>query len=48
MLTVRSSPADKIDAFGLGVDDYIVKPFTPRELVARVRSALRRREERRG
>lgn len=45
MLTVRASPADKVAAFSFGADDYIVKPFAPRELVARVHAALRRRAE---
>ncbi|MEQ1874388.1 MAG: EAL domain-containing protein [Ilumatobacteraceae bacterium] len=43
MLTGHSDRVDKADAFLAGADDYIVKPFTPRELVARVRSAIDRR-----
>ena len=42
MLTSRSTEADRIAGFELGVDDYVVKPFSPRELVARVKAVLRR------
>jgi two-component system, OmpR family, response regulator ResD len=42
MLTARGSEPDRIAGFELGVDDYIVKPFSPRELVARVKAVLRR------
>mgnify|MGYP000880644611 CR=1 FL=1 len=42
MLTARSEEADRLIGLELGADDYIVKPFSPRELVARVRSLLRR------
>jgi len=42
MLTARSSEADKLLGFELGADDYLTKPFSPRELVARVRALLRR------
>jgi DNA-binding response OmpR family regulator len=42
MLTSRGGEKDRIDGFDLGVDDYIVKPFSPRELVARVKAVLRR------
>lgn len=44
MLTARSEEADKIVGLELGADDYIVKPFSPKELVARVRAVLRRWE----
>ncbi len=42
MLTVRSSEADKVRGLDLGADDYMTKPFSPRELVSRVRAVLRR------
>src|SRR5262245_27065988 len=42
MLTARGHEADRIVGLELGADDYVVKPFSPRELVARVRSVLRR------
>ena len=44
MLTARAQDADKIVGLELGADDYVVKPFNPRELVARVRAVLRRAE----
>ncbi len=42
MLTARGGEADRIVGLDLGADDYVTKPFSPRELVARVRSVLRR------
>lgn len=42
MLTARSSEVDRILCFELGVDDYLTKPFSPRELVLRINSILRR------
>jgi len=42
MLTAKASEADVVVGLELGADDYIVKPFSPRELVARVKSLLRR------
>ncbi len=42
MLTARSDEADRIVGLELGADDYVVKPFSPKELVARVRAVLRR------
>lgn len=42
MLTAKSGEEDKIAGLGLGADDYVVKPFSPRELVARVKAHLRR------
>jgi len=42
MLTARVDEADRLHGFEVGADDYITKPFSPRELVARVSSVLRR------
>lgn len=42
MLTARSEETDRIIGLELGADDYVVKPFSPRELVARVKAVLRR------
>ncbi len=42
MLTVRNAEEDKVRGLDLGADDYITKPFSPRELVSRVRAVLRR------
>lgn len=42
MLTAKSSEEDRIKGLGIGADDYVVKPFSPKELVARVKAHLRR------
>ena len=42
MLTARGEPRDKLRGFAIGVDDYVVKPFDPEELLARIRALLRR------
>lgn len=42
VLTARTHEADRVTGLELGADDYVVKPFSPRELVARVRSVMRR------
>lgn len=42
MLTAKGEEADRITGLEIGADDYLVKPFSPRELVARVRALLRR------
>ena len=43
LLTARSAEGDRVIGLDLGADDYVVKPFSPRELMARVRALLRRR-----
>ncbi|MHB1892253.1 MAG: EAL domain-containing protein [Candidatus Dormibacteria bacterium] len=45
MLTVAADPAEKVQAFSLRADDYMVKPFSPRDLVSRVTASMRRRAE---
>jgi two-component system KDP operon response regulator KdpE len=42
MLTVRDGEAEKVEALELGADDYVTKPFSTRELIARIRTAVRR------
>ena len=42
MLTVRDAEEEKVEALELGADDYVTKPFSTRELVARIRTAVRR------
>ncbi|MDE2612989.1 MAG: phosphate regulon transcriptional regulator PhoB [Burkholderiales bacterium] len=43
MLTARAQEADKVAALDTGADDYLTKPFSPKELLARIRAVLRRR-----
>jgi DNA-binding response OmpR family regulator len=45
MLTARSTEDDKLAGLDVGADDYVTKPFSPRELMARVRAVLRRASE---
>ena len=42
MLTARDEEVDRLVGLGIGADDYVVKPYSPREVVARVRAVLRR------
>ncbi len=42
MLSARGEEYDKINAFGLGVDDYVVKPFSPKELMMRIDAVMKR------
>ena len=42
MLTARGEESDKLKSFDAGVDDYVTKPFSPRELIARIKALLRR------
>jgi DNA-binding response OmpR family regulator len=44
MLTARAGEADRVAGLELGADDYVTKPFSPRELLARIRAVLRRSE----
>src|SRR5476649_774635 len=44
MLTARDDELDRVLGLELGADDYVTKPFSPRELVARIRAVLRRAE----
>lgn len=48
MVTAKDSEVDKVVGLELGADDYITKPFSPRELVARIRAVLRRGSEKPG
>ena len=43
MLTVRDGEEEKVEALELGADDYVTKPFSTRELIARIRTAVRTR-----
>lgn len=45
MLTAKSSEEERVAGFALGADDYVVKPFSPRELVYRVRAVLKRTQK---
>ena len=45
MLTARDEEVDKLVGLGVGADDYVTKPFSPRELVARIRAVLRRADD---
>ncbi|MCK5696628.1 MAG: phosphate regulon transcriptional regulator PhoB [Gammaproteobacteria bacterium] len=42
MLTARSEETDRIRGFDAGIDDYVIKPFSPKELLARIKAVLRR------
>jgi DNA-binding response OmpR family regulator len=45
LLTAKAEEVDKLVGLAVGADDYLTKPFSPRELVARVRAVLRRRRD---
>ncbi len=45
MLSARKEEMDKLSSFNLGVDDYVTKPFSPKELMARVKAILKRSEK---
>ncbi len=45
MLTAKSAEEERVAGFGLGADDYVVKPFSPRELVARVKAVMKRSQK---
>jgi DNA-binding response OmpR family regulator len=45
MLTARDQVIDKVVGFELGADDYVVKPFSSEELIARIKAAMRKKEE---
>jgi DNA-binding response OmpR family regulator len=45
MLTAKSAEEERVAGFALGADDYIVKPFSPRELVARVKAVIKRSQK---
>lgn len=42
MLTAKGEENDRVSGFDVGVDDYVIKPFSPRELIARIKAVLRR------
>jgi two-component system phosphate regulon response regulator PhoB len=44
MLTARTDEQDRVTGLEIGADDYMVKPFSPRELIARIKAVLRRRK----
>ena len=45
MLSARAEEYDKLQGFDLGVDDYVTKPFSPKELMARIKAVLSRKED---
>ena len=47
MLSARGEEYDKLNGFGLGIDDYVVKPFSPKELMMRIDAVMKRSTRRR-
>lgn len=45
MLSARAEEFDKLTGFDLGIDDYVTKPFSPKELIARIKAVVRRNEQ---
>lgn len=45
MLSARVEEIDKLEGFALGIDDYVIKPFSPKELVARIKAVTKRNKE---
>ena len=43
MLSARGDEYDKLQSFNMGVDDYVTKPFSPKELIARIKAVLNRK-----
>lgn len=44
MLSARTMEEDKLNGFDLGIDDYVIKPFSPKELIARIKAVTKRQK----